>query len=98
MKGIDFERDLGKLKTLRRIQSGGDFNTNHILKWMNFFPSVKIYNVWGPTETSIVNTMYLIKKNRGYLNAGIPPIIVDENIIPKSKKLKFYYRCKRILC
>ena len=99
---IDFEGDLEKLKTLRRILSGGDFfNTNHILKWMRFFPSVEIYNVWGPTETSIVNTMYLItEKDRGYLNDRKSPsvgfshpkmsfFLVDENrknIISKSFK------------
>ena len=99
---IDFEVDLEKLKTLRRILSGGDFfNTNHILKWMKFFPSVKVYNVWGPTETSIVNTMYLItEKDRGYLNDGKSPsvgfshpkmsfFLVDEsrkNIVSKSFK------------
>ena len=99
---IDFECNLKKLEPLRRILSGGDFfNTNHILKWMKFFPSVEIYNVWGPTETSIVNTMYLVtEKDRGYLNDGKSPsvgfshpkmnfFLVDEsrkNIISKSFK------------
>lgn len=48
---------------LRRIISGGDFfPPEHIIQWMKNSPNTKIYNVWGPTETSIVNTMHLISE------------------------------------
>lgn len=44
---------------LRRILSGGDFfPPAHILAWRLAAPSVRVLNVWGPTETSIVNTMH----------------------------------------
>lgn len=50
--------------SLRRILSGGDFfNPVHLLQWRNEFPHLAIYNVWGPTETSIVNTMHLVDHN-----------------------------------
>lgn len=49
------------LNSLRRIVVGGDFfPPAHILGWCEIRPDVDIYNVWGPTETSIVNTMYKI--------------------------------------
>lgn len=48
---------------LRRIISGGDFFSNKdILSWKTNQQKTDIYNVWGPTETSIVNTMYKIEK------------------------------------
>lgn len=50
--------------SLRRILSGGDFfKPLHLLQWINEFPNLAIYNVWGPTETSIVNTMHLVNSN-----------------------------------
>jgi acyl-coenzyme A synthetase/AMP-(fatty) acid ligase len=50
--------------SLRRILSGGDFfNPVHLLQWRNEFSNLAIYNVWGPTETSIVNTMHLVNNN-----------------------------------
>jgi amino acid adenylation domain-containing protein len=50
-----------RLRSLRRIISGGDFfQPSHILAWRAARPDVEIYNVWGPTETSIVNTMHLV--------------------------------------
>lgn len=46
---------------LRRVLSGGDFfPPAHILAWRSAAPSVMIFNVWGPTETSIVNTMHKV--------------------------------------
>ena len=46
---------------LRRIISGGDFfPPKHILDWMKKTPQISVYNVWGPTETSMVNTMHKI--------------------------------------
>lgn len=50
-----------RLRSLRRIISGGDFfPPSHVLAWQSARPDVNIYNVWGPTETSIVNTMHLV--------------------------------------
>lgn len=52
------------LKSLRRIISGGDFfPPSHVLEWLRERPQVEIYNVWGPTETSIVNTMHKVGPN-----------------------------------
>ena len=49
---------------LRRIISGGDFFSPKAIKiWKEKQTKIDIFNVWGPTETSIVNTMYLIKEN-----------------------------------
>ena len=46
---------------LRRILSGGDFfPPAHVLEWLNGAPEVEVFNVWGPTETSIVNTMHKV--------------------------------------
>ena len=46
---------------LKRIISGGDFFPNKdILSWKKNQKKVEIFNVWGPTETSIVNSMYKI--------------------------------------
>ena len=53
--------DLLKKNRIKRIISGGDFfPPKDILYWKNNTSS-EIINVWGPTETSIVNTMYKIK-------------------------------------
>lgn len=52
-----------KYNKLKRIISGGDFFYNKdIISWKNNQPKIDVFNVWGPTETSIVNTMYKIKK------------------------------------
>ena len=52
-----------KINFLKRIISGGDFFSHKdILEWKKNQKNVAIYNVWGPTETSIVNTMYQIQK------------------------------------
>ena len=57
------------LAGLRRIISGGDFfHPAHVLGWIESLPSVNIFNVWGPTETSIVNTMHKIGAS------DIPPL------------------------
>ena len=48
---------------LKQIISGGDFFANKdIYTWLKYKKKITIFNVWGPTETSIVNTMYKIKK------------------------------------
>ncbi|TFG61602.1 MAG: hypothetical protein E4H32_07145, partial [Nitrospirales bacterium] len=49
--------------SLRRIISGGDFfPAPHMLQWIEKAPRIQVYNVWGPTETSIVNTMHLVSR------------------------------------
>jgi len=55
--------DLLKNKNkLKRIISGGDFfPPKDILYWKKNTLS-EVFNVWGPTETSIVNSMYKIQK------------------------------------
>ena len=50
-----------RLSNLKRIISGGDFfPPPHILSWRYKWKELNIYNVWGPTETSIVNSAHLI--------------------------------------
>ena len=52
-----------KFSKLRRIISGGDFfPAKTILAWKKYNEKIEIFNVWGPTETSIVNTMHKINK------------------------------------
>lgn len=52
-----------KFSKLRRIISGGDFfPSKTILEWKKNNKKIDIFNVWGPTETSIVNTMHKINK------------------------------------
>ena len=46
---------------LKQIISGGDFFPPIYMRdWMNHMPKLSIWNVWGPTETSIVNTMHKV--------------------------------------
>ena len=41
--------------------SGGDFfPPSDLLEWFMNCPKVKLFNVWGPTETSIVNTVHKV--------------------------------------
>ncbi|MBB44395.1 MAG: hypothetical protein CMM44_11635 [Rhodospirillaceae bacterium] len=63
---------LSKTK-FKQIISGGDFfPISHIKEWKNSKKKIKIYNVWGPTETSIVNSMHLVtKKDLKNLNLSI---------------------------
>ncbi len=64
-----------KILPLKRIISGGDFfSNNDIWAWKKNQKKTEIYNVWGPTETSIVNTMYKITTN-------------DENRILEGKSI-----------
>ena len=77
---------------LRQIISGGDyFPPKEILKWRKFHREIKIFNVWGPTETSIVNTMHCLtskdyknlKKNKnipiGKSHKLMPIKLIDDN-------------------
>ena len=53
-----------KIFSLRRIMSAGDFfSPQAILEWYKYQKKVKIYNGWGPTETSILNSFHLIKRS-----------------------------------
>ena len=76
---------------LRRIISGGDFfPPKHVSNWMKKMPQISVYNVWGPTETSMVNTMHKItaddlpklKKGKhppiGKQHSMMPLILVDK--------------------
>lgn len=73
--------------SLNRILSGGDFfPLPHIAKWQDSLPNVSIYNVWGPTETSIVNTMHKVSRNdlsRAQSLSGHIPIGIARH--PKMK-------------
>ena len=66
-----------KFDVLRRIISGGDFfPPAHILEWQENRPSTEVRNIWGPTETTILNTIHLINdRDRPSLEAGkYPPV------------------------
>jgi len=50
-----------RLSSLRRVISGGDFfPPSHVIGWLEALPDIDLFNVWGPTETSIVNTMHRV--------------------------------------
>ena len=81
-----------RLASLRRILSGGDFfPPAHILRWYRSLSHVDIYNLWGPTETTIVNTMHKITdRDVSNLESGhfpavgrwhkrMPFVLLDEN-------------------
>lgn len=67
-----------RLASLRRVIAGGDFfPPSHLLGWIEVRPDIEIFNIWGPTETTIVNTMHkvtaddltLLKEGK-YLSVG----------------------------
>lgn len=81
-----------RISSLRRIISGGDFfPPPHVLRWMDNRPDIEVYNAWGPTETSVVNTMHRITEaDRSLLKEGqfasvgkahprMPFVLLDEN-------------------
>ena len=81
-----------KFTSLRRIISGGDFfPPAHILRWYRSLSHIDIYNVWGPTETTIVNTMHKITDRDvpnlesgnfpavGRWDKRMPFVLLDEN-------------------
>lgn len=81
-----------RLSSLRRIVAGGDFfPPAHVIGWRNARPETEIYNVWGPTETSIVNTMhrvtdadvFLLSQGRsppvGKAHPRMPLCLIDES-------------------
>ena len=76
--------------SLRRIISGGDFfNNKDILSWKLNNPKVDIFNVWGPTETSIVNTMYkVLNKDIKLLSNGKSIPVGRPHPLMKLKILK----------
>lgn len=88
-----------KSTSLRRIISGGDFfNPVHLLQWATTFNRLAIYNVWGPTETSIVNTMHQLDSNDvvrlkegqlpsiGCAHSKMPLVLLNENRTEKIDK------------
>lgn len=49
---------------LRRIISGGDFfSPSDVIYWYSNFQDIEMFNVWGPTETTIINTAHKITKS-----------------------------------
>jgi len=66
-----------ELVNLKRIISGGDFfPPSHIAEFHKNLPLLEILNVWGPTETSVVNTAYKLTPRDFHLaaNGGTPSI------------------------
>ena len=46
---------------LRRAIIGGDFlPPAHWLAWRRAYPEMQLINIWGPTETTILNTAHLV--------------------------------------
>ena len=86
---------LDKKIKLKRIISGGDFfPPKDILSWKEK-TSCKIINVWGPTETSIVNTMYKVSNrdtNNLILGKSLPvgksEKRMEVNILKNKKVVK----------
>ena len=77
-----FNNSVNKTKksNLKQIISGGDFfPMKHLENWFYNNQKIKIFNVWGPTETSIVNSMYEIKKNDHQLFNKINSMPVGES-------------------
>jgi amino acid adenylation domain-containing protein len=66
-----------RLNSLRRIISGGDFfPPSHMLRWLDKRSQVEVLNVWGPTESSVVNTMHSVtKSDRKLLEKGKCPSV-----------------------
>jgi acyl-coenzyme A synthetase/AMP-(fatty) acid ligase len=49
---------------LRRVISGGDFYPpKNLVELITSHPCLEVFNVWGPTETTIVNTMHKVQKS-----------------------------------
>jgi acyl-coenzyme A synthetase/AMP-(fatty) acid ligase len=82
---------------LRRIISGGDFFPKKFIKeWKKTQKHIEIFNCWGPTETSIVNTFYKLKKkdynninNKKPIPVGkshkmMPIVILNKNKLVKN--------------
>jgi acyl-CoA synthetase (AMP-forming)/AMP-acid ligase II len=61
---------------LRRIISGGDFfPTKDLLEILDKNPNLKVFNIWGPTETTIINTCHLVT------NKDIE-LLMEKNLVP----------------
>ena len=84
------------IKYLSRIISGGDFfPQKDILSWRQNQKKITIFNVWGPTETSIVNSMYKIRfnDNKNLMKKKSIPVGRSEKkmkiiILDKKKRVK----------
>ena len=83
-------------KPLKQIISGGDFFANKdVYMWLKYKKQIAIFNVWGPTETSIVNTMYRVKKKdiKNILNGKSIPVgkshpLMELKILKDKKEIK----------
>ncbi len=63
----------GRMPKLRMIFSTGEvFPTPYLVQWMNLFPEKKFVNMFGPTETTVECTYYIIDKIPTDLNKNIP--------------------------
>lgn len=88
-----------KKTSLKQIISGGDFFPNsHLKLWIKNNEKIKIFNVWGPTETSIVNSMHLIdskdKKNINnykYMSVGVSTKRMEIKLIKRKKIISENY-------
>ena len=45
------------------MSAGGFFPPSHMLEWFQTFPNLSIYNSWGPSETTIINSIHKITDN-----------------------------------
>ena len=64
---------------LRRIISGGDFfPAKDLLEIFNNNRNMQIYNIWGPTETTIINTCHLV-------SIGDIELLSEKNLVPVGK-------------
>jgi acyl-CoA synthetase (AMP-forming)/AMP-acid ligase II len=66
------------------MSAGGFFPHNHMLELIRKFPNLDIYNSWGPTETTIINSVHKITKNDiKILNKGnYPSIGKPDSLMP----------------
>ena len=80
----DLIEKLSKTKLRRMMSAGGFFPHNHMLELIRKFPNLDIYNSWGPTETTIINSIHKITKNDiKILNKGnYPSIGKPDSLMP----------------
>jgi len=56
-------KNISKTKLRRIMSAGGFFPPSHMLEWFQTFPNLSIYNSWGPSETTIINSIHKISEN-----------------------------------
>jgi amino acid adenylation domain-containing protein len=81
---INYDKDLVCLKNVKEILIGGEPFSPHLLKVLQTKTTAKIYNMYGPTETTIWSTVSdLTQKDRVDIGRPIKNtqiIIVDEEL------------------